>query len=286
MKIGLIAMALIVWLVILPISIANAEDLHVKAADETVTNSTVVQNDDHLIDLPLPGVSGFIVVNVEYDGTNSVHDLKLGVRTPSAQTHCSYLGMSTADALGEQLTTGAGSAALGFGTSTTNRPLTIYCGYVNTAADSGELDVVWSGNATSSGNSTTVYAGSSVRIWPNSDPLGPVPLALADLTDVNLSGISTGSILEYDGADWVVGTDDEGEGGSCEDCVSQEDFDAFVLASHTCGGEGQDPCTYELAGEQGQALQDTRSFAGWSLGVLLVIVVSGVIVSTIMRRHS
>lgn len=139
----------------------------VKAADESVTSSTTVQNDDHFI-IPVEANSSYILDGfVHYDGAFGAGSLKMDWTIPSGATmYWSPFG-NQADQTTQKLDSNASSAtsAISVGTYGTGGNHTCFAplGYITTSSTAGNLQFRWAQNS-SNGTATTVYSGSWFRL--------------------------------------------------------------------------------------------------------------------------
>ncbi|MFJ3173799.1 hypothetical protein ACIPJK_23870 [Streptomyces roseus] len=141
----------------LPISV-------VKAADESVTSSTALQDDNHLI-LPMEANATYIVEGaLFYDGQFNAGNLKLTWTLPTSATiywapNAPALGGAAAYA--SQATT-TGTLSVGtYGTGGTKTTASISATVI-TAATAGSMTLRWAQD-TSSATATTIYAKSWLR---------------------------------------------------------------------------------------------------------------------------
>jgi hypothetical protein len=137
-----------------------------KSADESVTSSTTLQDDNHLI---LPVVANeiyrveFLVI---FSGANSTGDIKIAFTFPSGgRIDVSALAantsgtFSTESYISSSTSPTAGNAFNGRGTSV--RVAMPIVGIFTTGGTGGNLTLQWAQN-TSSGTATTVYANSTL----------------------------------------------------------------------------------------------------------------------------
>ena len=138
----------------------------IKGADETVTSSTTLQNDDALF---LPVVTNasylmFCYLNFE-GGTGGSSDLKWSWTSPTSSTvRCQpiYVDNSNATQVGTGEYTSLQLAARTAGAGTL-RALTMIGTFVTTTT-AGNLQLQWAQN-TSSGTGTIVHAQSFLALW-------------------------------------------------------------------------------------------------------------------------
>lgn len=141
-----------------------------KTADESVTSSTTLQNDNHLA--YTIGATGTYVFEVVIFGTsaaNAAGDIKVGFSFPTGT--CRFAGSGPDPGLasgsvqsGEwfvQLSATSGSTAIGYGLSTSTVRIVIEGTLAATAT--GTLQLMWA-QASSSGSASTVKEGSYMRV--------------------------------------------------------------------------------------------------------------------------
>jgi hypothetical protein len=137
-----------------------------KAADESVTSSTTLQDDNHLI-LPLAaGATYTIEGGLFYDGQFNAGNLKLTWTLPALATiFWSANGPATggAAAFGSQAVT-SGNVTIGtYGTGGSKTTASIN-GTVTTFGTAGNMTLRWAQDAVHA-TATTIYAGSWLRAW-------------------------------------------------------------------------------------------------------------------------
>lgn len=134
----------------------------VKSADESVTSSTTLQNDDSLFLSVAANTSYQISVLLVYNGgTQGSSDLKVGWTAPSGATL--VWGIAYRDT-GGAAHIGAGdiTLTLAAGTNgTSNNYSVLVTATLTTGSTAGTLQLQWAQN-TSSSTATTVKAGSSL----------------------------------------------------------------------------------------------------------------------------
>jgi hypothetical protein len=138
----------------------------IKPANESVTSSTVLQDDDHL-SIPLAANSTYLVIGVlNYDGALT-GDFKMAFTGPAGVTlniHTDGLGIAATDGTGDQvfLIEAVAPAGGAFGTiaAADHRPL-LFIGFVATGGTAGNLQLQWAQN-TSNGTATRVLATSGM----------------------------------------------------------------------------------------------------------------------------
>jgi hypothetical protein len=137
---------------------AFTEDLsNRKSANESVTSSTVVQNDDHL-KLSLAANKTYIIDGVVFaSSTSGTPDIKIAF---AGQTGSDIKVGYTDDVDDMVLSSGEESQTIAL---QANRPRSIHiAGTVVTGSTSGDFQLKWAQD-TSNGNATTVMAGSYLR---------------------------------------------------------------------------------------------------------------------------
>lgn len=136
-----------------------------KGADETVTSSTVLQNDDALfLDLDA-AATYFWLMLLDYEGgMQGSSDLKWQFSVPSgAAGILSPLFFSNSGALSFTLGGIAATVIAGTNGAGTKRPL-LAAGTIVTSATAGNMQLTWAQNV-SSGTGTIVHAGSALLAW-------------------------------------------------------------------------------------------------------------------------
>lgn len=142
-----------------------------KTADETVNNSTALQNDDHLlVALPTAGTFGFQMV-LFYDSSTTA-DFKAAFTMPAGATMlwggvgpATTAGSSVGD--GQFLTTTVSGTAIpygGAGTGTTNTLMLVVNGEITMGGTSGNLQLQWAQNTLDATN-TVVRTRSRLLAW-------------------------------------------------------------------------------------------------------------------------
>jgi hypothetical protein len=136
-----------------------------KTANESVTSSTTLQNDDQLVLAVAASAKYFMEMFIPYTGAASpAGDLKMGFTGPSGATMTwANFGVNSSaltayNVVGEAL---AGGRAVG-----TNGATTMCCqpkGYLQTSTTSGNLQFQWAQNS-SSGTATTILAGALLKL--------------------------------------------------------------------------------------------------------------------------
>ena len=141
-----------------------------KTADESVTSSTTLQNDDHL--LYTIGATGTYVADVFLFATsaaNAAGDLNVGWSFPTGTLHYGGAGLGLGLASGNDgtvtppglLSATSGTSVLGFGLSTSTLIITIRAILIATAT--GTLQFMWCQNS-SNANASTLKSGSHMTV--------------------------------------------------------------------------------------------------------------------------
>lgn len=144
-----------------------------KSANENVSSSTALQDDDHLAGFIIPAASGTFIGDVFLRGTsaaNAAGDLVVGFTFPTGTFHAVGFGPDVGLASGF-VQTGAwnsdsagftsGATGLQFGLSTATIGIHIHFDFVATAA--GVLTLQWA-QGSSSGNASTLRSGSHMTL--------------------------------------------------------------------------------------------------------------------------
>lgn len=146
---------------------AGADEITVvrKTADETVNNSSTLQNDDHLLLAIGANEVWEFEVNLWWIA-NSSADLKVAFTVPAAATlRWANTGTNTSSvAYNETPVQGTSGTAFAFEASTGSDRHTRFVGYVANGANAGNLQVQWAQNSTHLSD-LTVYANSTLRAW-------------------------------------------------------------------------------------------------------------------------
>jgi len=137
-----------------------------KGADESVTSSTTLQNDDALFVTVLANSTYLWVMYLDYEGgTGSSSDLKVAWSLPSGTTlRATWIGLNssggnTASLRGTESTT-ATFQSNGAGSSRA----VLFTGTLNVSSTPGNMQLQWAQN-TSNGTATKVHAGSVLALW-------------------------------------------------------------------------------------------------------------------------
>ncbi|MFI8360704.1 hypothetical protein ACIGD1_11150 [Streptomyces sp. NPDC085612] len=135
-----------------------------KASDETVTSSTTLQDDNHLI-LPLAANAVYTVQGcLFYDGQYNAGNIKLTWSLPASATiFWSANGPATggAAAFGSQAVT-SGNITIGTYGTGGSKTTALVMATVTTFATAGNMTLRWAQDA-SHATPTTIYAGSWLR---------------------------------------------------------------------------------------------------------------------------
>jgi len=128
-----------------------------KTADETVNNSSVLQNDNHLL-FPIAAneVDEFRIVLYITRG-NPISDFKFALTIPSGVITYRYMGTTAAAAIAEQMTETSGGALTGEQAGV--RPILVIEALAMNGAGAGNVQFQWAQN-TANVSDTIVKAGS------------------------------------------------------------------------------------------------------------------------------
>lgn len=143
----------------------------VKTADEAVSNSAALQNDNHLsysiVDTGTFIIDAYLFAN----GGNAAGDIKVGFSFPTGTLRFSGVGLDIGLASGQVGTISAGAfastpatsgtSALPYGVSTLDNLIWIHGIFVATAT--GTLQLMWAQNGTN-GTATNVLTGSHMLV--------------------------------------------------------------------------------------------------------------------------
>lgn len=137
-----------------------------KAADESVTSSTTLQDDNHLILPLLAGATYTVEGGLFYDGQFNAGNLKLTWSLPAAATifwSPNAPAVGGAAAYASQAVT-SGNLSIGtYGTGGSKTTASISA-TVTTFGTAGNMTLRWAQDA-SNATPTTIYAGSWLRMW-------------------------------------------------------------------------------------------------------------------------
>lgn len=136
----------------------------IKAADESVTSSTTLQNDDELLLSVAANASYLFFCYLDYEGA-SAGDLKISWSVPTSATlRFAQIGQTAASAATTSAT-GIESTAYSFGAdaAATLNALLMH-GTLLTSSTAGTLQLQWA-QGTSSGTATKVHAQSFLALW-------------------------------------------------------------------------------------------------------------------------
>jgi hypothetical protein len=140
-----------------------------KTADESVTSSSVQQNDDHLLyAIPAVGTYVFDLYLLALSAANAAGDLQVGFSFPTGTFYLTGFGADAGLASGS-VQTGAwgsapitsGTAALTYGLSTTSNSIYLHGLFIATAT--GTVQFQWSQSA-SNASASTVKTGSHMLV--------------------------------------------------------------------------------------------------------------------------
>lgn len=142
----------------------------IKAADESVTSSTTLQNDDELsATIPAVGTYVFDLFIYATSAANAAGDIKIGFTFPTGSLRFSGIGPDVGLASGSvqagqwfvHLSAASGTSAINFGLSTATVGIRIHGLFV--ASATGTLQVQWAQDS-SNANASTVKAGSHLVV--------------------------------------------------------------------------------------------------------------------------
>jgi hypothetical protein len=141
-----------------------------KTADESVTSSTALQNDNELL-YTIPGAGSYIfdVTLFAVSAANAAGDLLIGFSFPAGTCHFGAAGADAGIASGHiqtgewvgALSATSGVTNIGYGLSTTVLMIRLHGLLIATA--SGTLQLMWA-QAASNANASTVKAGSFLEV--------------------------------------------------------------------------------------------------------------------------
>ncbi len=136
-----------------------------KGADESVTSSTALQNDDALYLALNPDAVYFFACMLDYEGgAQGSSDLKFAWAGPSGFTMAyGLLAITPGGGSSAGYLRGPAGASCGT-TGTGNRWSALMTGSLTTGGSPGTLQLQWAQN-TSSGTATVVHAGSVLAAW-------------------------------------------------------------------------------------------------------------------------
>lgn len=134
-----------------------------KTADESVTSSAVLQNDDHLLwTIPQAGTYMFDAYLIADSAANAAGDLSVDFTAPAGTLQFAGHGLDTTLASGNTGTVNAASSGtLNYGLSTTATLVWLHGTLVATA--SGTLQLRWAQQA-SNASASTVRSGSHLTV--------------------------------------------------------------------------------------------------------------------------
>lgn len=145
-------------------------DYILKTADESVTSSTTLQNDNHLA--ATIGATGTYAADLHLwitSAADAAGDIKVSFTFPTGTLHMSGDGLDTSLATGfggtstglGVLSATSGTSTIAFGASTSTLCVRVHALLIATAT--GTLQLQWAQNG-SNGNATTVKAGSHMIV--------------------------------------------------------------------------------------------------------------------------
>jgi len=137
-----------------------------KSADESVTSSTVLQNDDVLVVALAANATYLMICYLNYEGgTQGASDLKVGWTVPASTVMAyQHIGVTTAGTITQAsaATTSDQTNVPAYGTNGAGNTLgALLLGTVKSAGTPGNLQMQWAQN-TSNGTATKVKAGSAL----------------------------------------------------------------------------------------------------------------------------
>ncbi len=173
----------------------------VKAANEVVTNSTALQADNHLLFTMSASTAYAVRIILQYQTSNTTHDFKYDVSYPSGATGVLNAQVGTTNTAATALTqctmavssTSTNDCGVNTSTASVRIPGRVE-GYIVNGVTGGNFTFNWSGNAASSGNTTTVFKNSYLEY---------IALGAADLAEVYYSddqSIEPGDVVALDPA--------------------------------------------------------------------------------------
>ncbi len=145
----------------------GAPTIVVKAADETVTSSTALQNDDHLL-FPVGASETWVYEFILFYTAATTGDLKVALTAPVGSTirwttnGLAGSAATNADSLASNVGTTSGTASGYHGGAGATEISIIIKGYVTTAATPGNVTLQWAQNS-SSGTDTIIKTGSYLK---------------------------------------------------------------------------------------------------------------------------
>lgn len=147
---------------------AVAPDAAFKGADESVLNSTTLQNDDALF-IPLLANSTYVWVSFVFatGAANGSGDLKFAYTWPSGASGIwAGIGLNTTGVT-PNITAGrnASAASVAYGLNGGTLASAVTFGSVITGSTAGNLQTQWSQNTANNVTATTVKAGSALLAW-------------------------------------------------------------------------------------------------------------------------
>ncbi len=139
-----------------------------KGANQSVTSSTTLVNDDALYVDVEANATYFVLLQAVYTGgTEGSSDLKITFTIPSGSMTWSSLRYASNGTLGIETLQGTGSgntSDCGTSGSGNNARSVLVWGFLTTGDTAGTLQLKWAQN-TSNATATTVESGSSLATW-------------------------------------------------------------------------------------------------------------------------
>lgn len=243
-----------------------------KASDESVSNSAVLQADDALTFTTTSGAAYEIEATVIYAspaGGTAPDVNALLYEDATARGTCSAGRLNNANSVSAYIgsTASSGSAA-DLGTDTANRIVKFDCTHVGAG---GSFGLYWS-QRTSSGNASTVRAGSQLRYRIASDDYASAGGSPA-WADVTGKPDFTALYCDADGTE----ADPDCAAGSFDPAAyyTRTEVDGIAeLASDTCGGPSLPACEVELSADDREAAQGAW-WGTWAIvGLLFALILA------------
>lgn len=138
-----------------------------KTADEGVTSSTTLQNDDHLV-VALNANQGYEIEGVLYAATdNNAHDLSLAFTVPAGATM--KIGYHSVQENGTtvreaDVLTSSGTIGTVVDLSSANNNIMFIRGLVRTGGTAGDVQLQWSDDSSSGTQTVTLQADSYIKV--------------------------------------------------------------------------------------------------------------------------
>ena len=142
-------------------------DIVRKTADESVTSSTVLQNDDHLTFSVDASTTYQVTGHLEIDTSNATPDIVVAITLDNATGATVFVGILSLGNAGnlrynETLDT-SGTASARIPLPSTNSTDLIFSGIVITGSSTSSITLQWA-QATSNGNAVTIFEGSHMTL--------------------------------------------------------------------------------------------------------------------------